>query len=179
MYRAHLDERSNVESLFFLSHHHITSGLAHRYRSCLGALKRTPTVHPARCRAPILNFLAMLQYCRGEEHMQNQDYLDTLYRVLDGLNERFPNGNTPFQIISRLCEESGELAKAVNHFEGTGIKMQKYGEPDRAELAKEVQDVLRAALSIARYYGIEQELRASIDESYRKLKTEGFIKEVL
>ena len=110
--------------------------------------------------------------------MQDQDYFDTLYRVVDGLNARFPNGNTPFQIISRLCEEAGELAKAVNHFEGTGVKMQKYGEPNRAELAKEVQDVLRAALSIARYYDIEQELRASIDESYRKLKVEGFIKEL-
>ena len=109
--------------------------------------------------------------------MQRQDDFDTLYRVVDGLNERFPGGNTPFQIISRLCEEAGELAKAVNHFEGTGIKVQKYGKPNRAELAKEVQDVLRAALSIARYYGIEQDLRASIDESYRKLMPERFIKE--
>ncbi len=110
--------------------------------------------------------------------MQNQDYLDTLYRIVDGLNERFPGGNTPFPIISRLCEESGELAQSVNHFEGTGIKVQKYGEPNKAVLAKEVQDVLRAALSIARYYGIEQELWASIDESYGKLKAEGFIKEI-
>ena len=111
--------------------------------------------------------------------MQNQDYFDMLYRVVDGLNERFPAGDTPFQIIARLCEEAGELAKAVNHFERTGVKIQKYGEPNRAELAKEVQDVLRAALSIARHYGIEQELRASIDASHQKLKDEGFIKEPL
>lgn len=100
--------------------------------------------------------------------MHNHDYLDTLYSIVDALNERFPNGNTPFQIIARLCEEAGELAKTVNHFEGTGIKMQKYGEPDRMELAKEVQDVIRSVLSIARYYGIEQELQVSIDESYQK-----------
>ena len=108
--------------------------------------------------------------------MQEQDYFETVYRIVDGLNERFPAGDTPFQIMTRLCEEAGELAKAVNHFEGTGVKTQKYGEPNRSELAKEVQDVLRAALSIARYYSIEEELRASIDESYRKLEIEGFIR---
>ncbi len=111
--------------------------------------------------------------------MQERDYFEAVYRIVDGLNERFPGGDTPFQIITRLCEEAGELAKAVNHFEGTGIKMQKYGEPDKVNLAKEVQDVLRATFSIARYYGIEEELRASIDDSYRKLEIEGFIREAL
>jgi hypothetical protein len=47
--------------------------------------------------------------------MQNQDYFDTLYRIVDGLNERFPDGNTPFQIISRLCKECGKLAPKYFH----------------------------------------------------------------
>lgn len=101
--------------------------------------------------------------------MSDTQYLEMLYRIVDGLNARFPNGNEPFQMVARLCEEAGELAAVVNHFEGTGIKRQKHGEPDPAALAKEVQDVLRAALAIARYYGIEDQLRASIDESYRRL----------
>jgi len=63
----------------------------------------------------------------------------------------------------------------VNHFEGTGVKFQKYGEPDRITLAKEVQDVLRAALSVARYYGIEKELHVSIDDSLHTLRNEGYI----
>lgn len=95
---------------------------------------------------------------------------------MDGLNARFPKGDQPFQIITRLCEEAGELAKAVNHFEGTGIKNEKYGLPDKKELAKEVQDVMRAALQIAEHYGVIEELKSSIDESHTKLKQDGFIK---
>ena len=108
--------------------------------------------------------------------MSEQDYFTKLHLIVDGLNTRFVDGNAPFQIISRLCEEAGELAKTVNHFEGTGIKRQKYGEPDRMHLAKEVQDVIRAALSVAQYYGIEAELQVSIDDSYHKLMNEGHIK---
>ncbi len=107
--------------------------------------------------------------------MTNHDYFEKLYQIVDGLNRRFPDGNEPFQIITRLCEEAGELAKEVNHFEGTGVKMQKHGAPDRARLGKEVQDVIRAALSVARHYGIENELAFSIDESYGKLVREGYI----
>jgi NTP pyrophosphatase (non-canonical NTP hydrolase) len=70
---------------------------------------------------------------------------------------------------------SVELARAVNHFEGAGVKLRKYGEPDRTALAKEVRDVLAAALSVERYYGIEEELQASIDESLQKLRSEGYI----
>jgi hypothetical protein len=53
--------------------------------------------------------------------------------------------------------------------------LQKYGQPDRTALAKEVQDVLSSALSVARYYGIEEELQASIDESIQKLRSAGYI----
>ena len=104
-------------------------------------------------------------------------YFDRLFCAVDGYNDKFPNGNTPFRIIARLCEEAGELASAVNHFEDTGIKRQKHGEPDKAALAKEVQDVIRAALSIVRYYRIEQELKDSIDYTYRRLEGDGFIKD--
>lgn len=101
--------------------------------------------------------------------------LDTLYSIVDGLNQRFPDGDSPFRIIARLCEEAGELAKTVNHFEGTGIKTEKHGDPDRTQLAKEIQDVMRAALSAARHYGVEDELRQSINKSYDGLRNEGII----
>jgi NTP pyrophosphatase (non-canonical NTP hydrolase) len=67
------------------------------------------------------------------------------------------------------------LAAQVNHFEGSGVKRQKHGEPDRTKLAKEVMDVLRCALQIATYYGIEVELEASINRSYEQMKAEGLI----
>lgn len=102
--------------------------------------------------------------------------LDKLYAITLGLNRRFPAGNEPFQMMTRLLEESGELAKDVNHFEDTGIKREKYGPPDKSHLAKEVLDVLRCALQVAVYYGVETELEAHIQNSYQRLKNEGHLK---
>jgi hypothetical protein len=63
----------------------------------------------------------------------------------------------------------------VNHFEDTGVKRQKRGQPDKAALAKEVQDVMRTALGVARYYGIEWELKDSIDQTLQRLRDGGYI----
>ncbi|MEZ4592912.1 MAG: MazG nucleotide pyrophosphohydrolase domain-containing protein [Chloroflexota bacterium] len=101
--------------------------------------------------------------------------MEKLYQITHGLMKRFPNGNDPFQMVTRLAEECGELAAQVNHFEASGVKRQKLGEPDTIRLAKEVQDVLRCALTLAVHYGIEAELADSMEQSYQKLLAEGFI----
>ncbi len=101
--------------------------------------------------------------------------LDKLLPITKGLNRRFATGNEPFQIATRLLEECGELAKEINHFEGCGIKREKYGEPDKAHLAKEIQDVMRVALQVALYYHVEDELASSIEQAYQKMQAEGLI----
>lgn len=101
--------------------------------------------------------------------------LDKLYAITQGLNRRFPDGNDPFQMMTRLFEEGGELAQMVNHFEGTGIKAEKYGAPDKKKLAKEVMDLLRCGLQVAIYYGLERELEEKINESHEKMRLEGLI----
>ena len=101
--------------------------------------------------------------------------MDKIIQIVKGLNMAFPDGNDPYKIITRLAEECGELAKEVNHFEHSGIKLEKYGEPSKEAMAKEVQDVIRCALQVAVYYGIEEELEVSVERSYQKLKTDGFI----
>lgn len=94
--------------------------------------------------------------------------LDKLHTINENLRRRFPDGDDPFRIMTRLLEECGELAEQVNHFEDSGVKRAKHGEPDRAKLAKEVQDVLRCALQIAHHYHIEAELDASVERSYQQ-----------
>lgn len=101
--------------------------------------------------------------------------MDRLPLISKGLTRRFPDGNTPHQIMTRLLEECGELAQQVNHFEASGIKRQKHGEPDKTKLAKEVMDVLRATYQIALYYDIEQELQNTIEQSYALMVREGLI----
>lgn len=95
---------------------------------------------------------------------------EELNEIVELLDRRYPNGKDIFQRVTRLAEETGELAQAVNHIEGTGIKREKYGEPDMKHLAKEVQDVMRAALGIAQHYGIEKDLEQSIHEALHQLR---------
>ncbi|MBE0696984.1 MAG: hypothetical protein IH586_08670, partial [Anaerolineaceae bacterium] len=89
--------------------------------------------------------------------------LEKLLSTSRGMTHRFPEGNNPFQMLARLLEESGELAQQVNHFEVTGIKREKYGEPDRQKLAHEVMQVLRCAAQFAIYYDIENEVEAQLE----------------
>ena len=77
--------------------------------------------------------------------------------------------------MTRLCEEAGELAQAVNHAERSGIKVEKYGPPDLVHLADEVHHVLRAALAVAVHYNIMDEVRASIDRSAARLRADGYL----
>jgi NTP pyrophosphatase (non-canonical NTP hydrolase) len=101
--------------------------------------------------------------------------IERIKQINQGLNKVFPHGNNPFQMITRLVEECGELAEQVNHFEGAGVKQKKHGAPDKQKLAKEIQDVLRCVLQLATYYDIEAELEASIEKAYRKMQAEGLI----
>lgn len=80
-------------------------------------------------------------------------------------------------MMTRLLEECGELAKEINHFEGTGVKRQKYGEPDRNHLAKEAMDVMGCVLQVVVYYNLEPELERVLSASVERLKQEGFLPE--
>ena len=107
--------------------------------------------------------------------MTEAELYPAIKKVNQGLRRRFPAGENPFQIMTRLLEECGELAEQVNHFEASGVKRAKHGEPDRTKLAKEVQDVLRCALQIVDYYGIEAELLASVATGLKNVKRDGLV----
>lgn len=104
--------------------------------------------------------------------------LEELLMIAEGMRRRFPDGNDPFQMMTRLLEECGELAQMVNHFESTGVKREKYGEPDTAKLAKEVMDVLGCALYVALHYNVTDGVEALLEDRHRRLTQEGFIAEV-
>ena len=69
--------------------------------------------------------------------------MEKLYQLAKGYTNRFPNGNEPFQITARILEECGEVASEVNHFEKSGIKVQKHGEPSKQHMADEIKQAIR------------------------------------
>lgn len=103
------------------------------------------------------------------------DTFTALVELVAALDARFPDHNGPFHRVARLCEEAGELAGAVNHLEGMGIKNDKHGPPDTEHLVKEIGDVLRAAVGIAVHYQVLDQLQASIHHHHRRYQDMGHI----
>ena len=99
--------------------------------------------------------------------------MDKLYKMVQGYWRRYPKGVEPFQMVTRLLEECGELASEVNLWEDSGIKRLKRGEPQKEDLAKEIKQALVALMNIAVYYKVENELEESIDKSLEHMENEG------
>ena len=99
--------------------------------------------------------------------------LDDLWLSTLALKRRFRQGHDPFKMVARLAEECGELAAEVQHWESEGLKRERLGKPDPTHTAKEVMDVLRAALAIADYYGLHEQLERTIRESIEYALHEG------
>ncbi len=101
--------------------------------------------------------------------------MNRFYQIAEAANKRFPKGVEPFQMATRLLEECGEVAREINHFEDTGIKRQKYGEPSKEKLANEIRQSIAELFKIAAYYGVQSELEESIRQSLERSKREGLI----
>ena len=101
--------------------------------------------------------------------------MEKLYQLAKGYTNRFLDGNTPYQIAARILEECGEVASEINHFENSGIKMQKHGEPSKQHMADEIKQAVNALIQLAVYYNVEEELEASIDRSLKKMQDEGLL----
>jgi NTP pyrophosphatase (non-canonical NTP hydrolase) len=101
--------------------------------------------------------------------------MDKLYKMVEGYFKRFPKGVEPFQMVTRLLEECGEVASEVNHFEDSGVKRLKHGEPSKEALASEIKQAMAALMQIAVYYSVQGELEKSIDDSLKRMKEEKLI----
>ncbi len=102
--------------------------------------------------------------------------MKSLFLLANALNIKYPDGNSPYQIATRLAEECGEVASEVCHFEGSGIKVLKHGEPSKQKMADEIKNVLTVAIQLAIYYDCKEELENSINESIQRLTEAGLIK---
>jgi len=101
--------------------------------------------------------------------------MEKFYKMVEASNKRFPNGVQPYQMATRLLEEAGEVAAEINHWENSGVKRQKRGEPCKKKLANELRQAIVELFKIAVYYSVEDELEESINQSLSNSKAEGLI----
>lgn len=102
--------------------------------------------------------------------------LGQIYEIALAHNIKYPDNNSPYHIMTRIAEEVGELAEQVNHFEGSGIKRQKHGEPNKSHLAEEMWHVIKCIYQLCEYYGVKKEMLNSIHEKISEYKKQGLIK---
>ncbi|MCL2671539.1 MAG: hypothetical protein FWF10_05840 [Clostridiales bacterium] len=101
--------------------------------------------------------------------------MERFYQMVEASNKRFPEGVQPFQMATRLLEECGEVAAEINHWESSGIKREKRGEPSKERLANELRQAITELFKIAVYYSVEEELEESIEQSLQISRSEGLI----
>ncbi len=101
--------------------------------------------------------------------------MEKLYKMVQGYFKRYPKGVEPFQMVTRLLEECGEVASEVNLWEDSGIKRQKHGEPRKEDLAGEIKQAIVALMQIAVFYNVENELEESINKSLALMQDQGLL----
>ena len=102
--------------------------------------------------------------------------MEKLKQLAEGMNHRFPEGNQPFQIVTRILEECGEVAKEVNRLEKSGTKILRHGNGTKEDLASEIKDTMNALMQLAIYYDAAEQVQESINDSIKQLINEGHIK---
>jgi NTP pyrophosphatase (non-canonical NTP hydrolase) len=103
--------------------------------------------------------------------------MDRLLLIVEAQKRKFPDGLDPFKMVTRLLEECGELATEVQVWEDVGLKRSKRGEPDAMRTAKEVMDVLTAALTIADHYGLLDDVARRVESSISRAAADGLLAE--
>ena len=101
--------------------------------------------------------------------------MERFYKMVEASNKRFPRGVEPYQMVTRLMEECGEVAAEVNLWEDSGVKRMKHGDPKKEDLANELRQAICELFKIAKYYGVEKELEDSIERSLARSRAEGLI----
>lgn len=104
-----------------------------------------------------------------------------IYTVADNLPENFddfmstddPKNYNDY--IVQLAMACGELANAVNHAEGMGIKAQKHGDDARRRVLDRTRAIINIVVWTARFYNAENELRIEIAARYHNDSQRGYI----
>ena len=103
--------------------------------------------------------------------------MKNLKQLAEGMNRRFPEGNSAFQITTRILEECGEVAKEVNRLGKSGTKILRHGNGSKEDLADEIKDAMNALMQLAIYYDATEQLQKSINTSIKQLISEGYLTE--
>lgn len=104
------------------------------------------------------------------------DSLSKISLVAQAQTKRFPNGDEPFKIVSRLLEESGEVSWELNHYERKNISLMRNCRDNKENLVTETYQVMIALNQLLQYYDLSDLFARKIEEVYKEYQDKGYIK---
>ena len=78
--------------------------------------------------------------------------MERFYKMVEASNKRFPRGVEPYQMVTRLMEECGEVAEVLN--QRAGYTHSPEGDL-QLELGQELADMIHYIVAIAAINGID------------------------
>lgn len=117
-----------------------------------------------------------------------QDVLRVAYGIANLYNlaqrlpvslDKFDPADNPRDLVAYIVQigvASGELATAINHAEGVGVKKEKHGDTSSQHVYEKSYALARVIAWMVAYFDIGAELETQIAEAYLDYKEKGFIK---
>jgi NTP pyrophosphatase (non-canonical NTP hydrolase) len=99
-------------------------------------------------------------------------------RLPTSLNE-FDAANNPKNLVSYIIQtgvRSGQLASAINHAEGMGVKKEKHGDDSTKRVYERVYALIQLIAWMVVYFKAEAEFDAQVAVAYADYKEKGFIR---
>lgn len=101
---------------------------------------------------------------------QNDAFPVALDELLDGDDPK-----NPIEYIVRISVGGGELANAINHAEGMGVKKDKHGDNAHHRIFEQARSIAQVIAWTIRYFAVEHEFDEQIVASYRDYREKGYL----
>lgn len=103
------------------------------------------------------------------------DLLSKISLVAQAQSKRFPNGDEPFKIMSRLLEECGEVSWELNHYERMNISVERNCKNNKENIVAEAYQVVMVLSQLLQYFDLSDDFINRIEMVYKEYQDKGYI----
>lgn len=103
------------------------------------------------------------------------DLLNKILLVAEAQSRRFPKGDEPFQITSRLLEECGEVAWELNHYPRKNISIERNSKDNKGNLVTETYQAMTVLGQLLQYFDLTDDFVNKIEVVYKEFQDKGYI----
>lgn len=103
------------------------------------------------------------------------DLLNKISLIAQAQSKRFPNGDEPFKIMSRLLEECGEVSWELNHYERANVSVERNCKDNKENIVNEAFQVVMVLNQLLQYFDLSEDFVNKIEMVYKEFQDKGYI----